>query len=378
MNQINSKLKIITLFGTRPEIIRLSRIINKFDFFFNNILVNTNQNFSYELNEIFFKDLDIRKPNYSFKKSSNNTIEKIAIMLKEFDKICKKEKPDACLLLGDTNSSLLSYVCKRLKIPIFHIEGGNRSYDIRVPEEINRKIVDHLSDVNLTYSQISKYNLLKENISSDRIIVVGSPLKEVFDFYKTKILKSKILELLKIKKNNYFLISFHREENIDNRDNYNNFINLLSYLDSEFKIPVIVSTHFRLKNKLQKESKKNNFKKVIFMNPFSYIDYCKLQLCSKIIFSDSGSLTEETSIMKLKSINIRDSQERHEGFEEGIVPLTGLNLNLIKNAINYLNSNKNKFNQVKDYENGVNISSKLVTIINSFIDQINKKSWLKK
>jgi UDP-N-acetylglucosamine 2-epimerase len=378
MNQINSKLKIITLFGTRPEIIRLSRIINKFDFFFNNILVNTNQNFSFELNEIFFKDLDIRKPNYSFKKSSNNTIEKIAIMLKEFDKICKKEKPDACLLLGDTNSSLLSYVCKRLKIPIFHIEGGNRSYDIRVPEEINRKIVDHLSDVNLTYSQISKYNLLKENISSDRIIVVGSPLKEVFDFYKTKILKSKILELLKIKKNNYFLISFHREENIDNRDNYNNFINLLSYLDSEFKIPVIVSTHFRLKNKLQKESKKNNFKKVIFMNPFSYIDYCKLQLCSKIIFSDSGSLTEETSIMKLKSINIRDSQERHEGFEEGIVPLTGLNLNLIKNAINYLNSNKNKFNQVKDYENGVNISSKLVTIIISFIDQINKKSWLKK
>ena len=378
MNQINSKLKIITLFGTRPEIIRLSRIINKFDFFFNNVLVNTNQNFSFELNEIFFKDLDIRKPNYSFKKSSNNTIEKIAIMLKEFDKICKKEKPDACLLLGDTNSSLLSYVCKRLKIPIFHIEGGNRSYDIRVPEEINRKIVDHLSDVNLTYSQISKYNLLKENISSDRIIVVGSPLKEVFDFYKTKILKSKILELLKIKKNNYFLISFHREENIDNRDNYNNFINLLSYLDSEFKIPVIVSTHFRLKNKLQKESKKNNFKKVIFMNPFSYIDYCKLQLCSKIIFSDSGSLTEETSIMKLKSINIRDSQERHEGFEEGIVPLTGLNLNLIKNAINYLNSNKNKFNQVKDYENGVNISSKLVTIIISFIDQINKKSWLKK
>ena len=378
MNQINSKLKIITLFGTRPEIIRLSRIINKFDLFFNNILVNTNQNFSYELNEIFFKDLDIRKPNYSFKKSSNNTIEKIAIMLKEFDKICKKEKPNACLLLGDTNSSLLSYVCKRLKIPIFHIEGGNRSFDIRVPEEINRKIVDHLSDVNLTYSQISKYNLLKENISSDRIIVIGSPLKEVFDFYKTKILKSKILESLKIKKNNYFLISFHREENIDNKDNYNNFINLLSYLDSEFKIPVIVSTHFRLKNKLQKETKKSKLKKVIFMNPFSYSDYCKLQLCSKIIFSDSGSLTEETSIMKLKSINIRDSQERHEGFEEGLVPLTGLNLNLIKNAINYLNLNKNKFNQVKDYENGVNISSKLVTIIISFIDQINKKSWLKK
>lgn len=378
MKQTDSKLKIITLFGTRPEIIRLSRIINKFDLLFNNILVNTNQNFNYELNEIFFKDLDIRKPNYTFKKSTNSTIEKIASMLKEFDRICKIEKPDACLLLGDTNSSLLSYVCKRLKIPIFHIEGGNRGFDIRVPEEINRKIVDHLSDVNLTYSQISKYNLLNENINPDRVIVIGSPLKEVFDFYKKKIFNSKILNKLKLKKNKYFLISFHREENVDNKDNYNNFINLLFYLDSKFKIPIVVSTHFRLLKKIQNETKKNKLKKVVFMKPFSYSDYCKLQLCSKIIFSDSGSITEETSIMKLNSINLRDSQERHEGFEEGIVPLTGLNLNLIKNAINFIESRKNKFYQVKDYENGTNISSKLVTIIVSFVDQINKKDWFKK
>ena len=186
MKKTNSKLKIITLFGTRPEIIRLSRIINKFDFFFNNILVNTNQNFSYELNEIFFQDLNIRKPDYYFKKSSTTVIDKISDMLKNFDEICKKEMPDACLLLGDTNTSLLSYVCKRLKIPIFHIEGGNRSFDLRIPEEINRKIVDHLSDVNLTYSQISKTNLLRENIDPDKIIVIGSPLKEVFDFNKKK------------------------------------------------------------------------------------------------------------------------------------------------------------------------------------------------
>jgi|TARA_A100001035_G_scaffold280074_1_gene283843 UDP-N-acetylglucosamine 2-epimerase len=378
MKKTNSKLKIITLFGTRPEIIRLSRIINKFDFFFKNILVNTNQNFSYELNEIFFKDLNIRKPDYSFKKSSDGIIEKISYMLREFDVICKQEKPDACLLLGDTNTSLLSYVCKRLKIPIFHIEAGNRSFDLRVPEEINRKIVDHLSDVNLTYSQISKANLLRENIDPDRVIFIGSPLKEVFQFYKKKINKSKILSALKIKKFNYFLISFHREENIDSEDNFKDFIKLLSFLKSEFKIPIVVSTHFRLNQKLKNTIIKNKLTDIIFMKPFSYSDYCKLQLNSKMIFSDSGSLTEETSIMRLKSINIRDSQERHEGFEDGIVPLTGLNLKLIKNAIYYLLSNKNKITPVSDYERGINISSKLVTIIISFVDQINKKSWFKK
>ena len=378
MKKINSKLKIITLFGTRPEIIRLSRIINKFDYFFQNILVNTNQNFSYELNEIFFKDLNIRKPNYSFKKNSSSVIDKLSVMLKEFDLICKKEKPDACLLLGDTNTSLLSYVCKRLKIPIFHIEAGNRSYDLRVPEEINRKIVDHLSDVNLTYSQISKNNLIKENIEPDRVICIGSPLKEVFDFYKKKISKSKILNILKVKKFRYFLVSFHREENIDNEDNLRDFFKLLNYLKQEFKLPIIVSTHFRLNKKLHNQIKKNNLKDIIFMKPFSYTDYCNLQINSKLIFSDSGSLTEETSIMNLKSINIRDSQERHEGFEEGIVPLTGLNLKLIKNAINYLLINKNKKKPVTDYEKGENISSKLVTILISFVDQINKKSWYKK
>ena len=378
VKKINSKLKILTLFGTRPEIIRLSRIINKFDKVFNHILVNTNQNFSYELNEIFFNDLNIRKPNYTFKKSNNEVIQKIGYMLIEFDKICQKENPDACVLLGDTNSSLLSYVCKRLKVPIFHIEAGNRSFDLRVPEEINRKIVDHISDLNLTYSQISKSNLINENISSDRVVVIGSPLKEVFEFYKNKISKSKILKKLNIKKNKYFLISFHREENLDNSENFKNFIQLLSYLNNEFRLPVIVSTHFRLRKKLQNHIKKNKLNNVIFMNPFSYSDYCQLQISSKIIFSDSGSLTEETSIMKLKSINIRDSQERHEGFEQGIVPLTGLNLNLIKNALAYLLSNKSKFKPIKDYEDGINISSKLVTIVLSFIDQINKKSWFKK
>ncbi len=377
MKKTNSEIKVITLFGTRPEIIRLSRIINKFDFYFKNILVNTNQNFSYELNEIFFKDLNIRKPDYSFKKSGKNIIEKISDMLKEFDKICKKEMPDACLLLGDTNTSLLAYVCKRLKIPIFHIEAGNRSFDLRVPEEINRKIVDHLSDVNLTYSQISKNNLLSENIDPDKVVFIGSPLKEVFNYNKKKINKSQILKKLGIRKNSYFLISFHREENIENKENLKKFLELLNFLNSKFKIPIIVSTHFRLSKKLKEQIENFKLKKVKFMKPFSYTEYCKLQLSSKIIFSDSGSLTEETSIMGLRSINIRDSQERHEGFEEGIVPLTGLNVNLIENAINFLLFNKSKVSQVMDYEKGINISSKLVTILISFIDQINKKSWLK-
>ena len=377
MKKIYSKLKIITLFGTRPEIIRLSRIINKFDSIFENILVNSNQNFSYELNKIFFKDLSIRKPNYTFKKSNYNAIENISIMLKEFNQICLKEKPDACILLGDTNTSILSYVCKRHKIPIFHIEAGNRSFDQRVPEEINRKIVDHLADVNLTYSQISKSNLLRENLNPDRVIVIGSPLKEVYDFYKKKIFKSKILTNLKIKKNNFFLVSFHREENLDNKENFRNFIDLMTFLVSEFKIPIIVSTHFRLKKKLEILIQNKKLKNIKFLAPFSYTDYCKLQLSSKIIFSDSGSLTEETSIMKLKSINIRDSQERHEGFEEGIVPLTGLNLKMIKNAIKYVLAKKNQIGVVKDYENGKNASTKCVAIVISFIDQINKKNWFK-
>ncbi len=378
MKKTNSKLKVITLFGTRPEIIRLSRIINKFDKYFQNILINTNQNFSFELNEVFFKDLDIRKPNYSLKKSSSNAISKIAEMLKEFDNICIKENPDACVLLGDTNTSLLSYVCKRHKIPLFHIEGGNRSYDIRVPEEINRKIVDHLSDINLTYSQISKSNLLRENFNAERVIVIGSPLKEVFNFYKKKIFNSTILKKLKLKENKYFLVSFHREENIDNKENFQNFIKFLNFLDTEFNLPVIVSTHYRLQHKFENQTKKHNFKNINFMKPFSYTDYCKLQLCSKLIFSDSGSLTEETSIMKLKSINVRDSQERHEGFEQGIVPLTGLNLVLIKSAIAYLSSSEFKIFPINDYENGLNSSSKLVSIVISFIDQVNKKDWLKK
>lgn len=378
MKKINSRLKVITLFGTRPEIIRLSRIINSFDLYFENILVNSNQNFSYELNKIFFKDLNIRRPNYTFKKSNINAINNISDMLRNFNQICKKEKPDACLLLGDTNTSLLSYVCKRAKIPIFHIEAGNRSFDQRVPEELNRKIVDHISDVNLTYSQISKQNLLKENFNPDRVIVIGSPLKEVFNFYKKKISNSKILSKLNLKKGHYFLVSFHREENLDNKINFKNFLNLMFFLNTEFDIPVIVSTHFRLKNKLEKLIQNKKLSNVKFLAPFSYTDYCKLQLSSKIIFSDSGSLTEETSIMKLKSINIRDSQERHEGFEEGTVPLTGLNLDLIKNAINYLLHNRVKIKSIRDYENGDNVSIKLVTIILSFIDQINKKNWFKK
>jgi UDP-N-acetylglucosamine 2-epimerase (non-hydrolysing) len=377
MRKINSKTKLLTLFGTRPEIIRLSRIINKCDLYFNNVLVNTNQNFNYELNDIFFKDLKIRKPNYSFKKSNITAIDKISDMFREFNKICIKEKPDACLLLGDTNTSLLSYVCKRHKIPIFHIEGGNRSFDQRVPEEINRKIVDHLSDVNLTYSQISKLNLIKENISPDRVIVIGSPLQEIFNYNKKKINNSTILRQLKIIENNYFLISFHREENLENKKNFDNFIKLLIFLDNKFRLPIVVSTHYRLKLKMDKLIKNKELKKIIFMSPFSYTDYCRLQLSSKIIFSDSGSITEEASIMNLKTINIRDSQERHEGFEEGIVPLTGLNLDLIDSAITYLLSNNFQVNPVKDYETGKNASSKIITILHSFIHQINKKNWFK-
>ena len=375
---MNYKRKIITLVATRPDIIKLSIIIKETKKFFDNIIVNTNQNFNYELNEIFFKELNIEKPKYSFKSKNKSPIQNISEMLIEFEKVCEIEKPDALIVLGDTNSSLLSYVAKRKKIPIFHLEAGNRCHDQRVPEEINRKMVDHLSDINLTYSQIAKENLISEGFAKDQIFNIGSPIKEVYNFNKKKIEKSKILKELKLRSKSFYLISFHREENVENDDKIYNFFIFLEYLDNNYNLPIIVSTHYRLQKKIKEDKKidTKRFKNVKFLKPFGYLDYCHLLNNSKIVFSDSGTITEESSVMGFKAINLRETNERQEGFEEGIVPMTGLNLKNIVTAINILSDKNHAVYPVKDYDVS-NVSGKFLKILISYIDYINHKIWKK-
>ena len=375
---MNYKRKIVTLVATRPDIIKLSIIIKETKKFFDNIIVNTNQNFNYELNEIFFKELNIEKPKYSFRSKNKSPIQNISAMLIEFEKVCEIEKPDALIVLGDTNSSLLSYVAKRKKIPIFHLEAGNRCHDQRVPEEINRKMVDHLSDINLTYSQIAKENLISEGFAKDQIFNIGSPIKEVYNFNKKKIEKSKILKELKLRSKSFYLISFHREENIENDDKIYNFFIFLEYLDNNYNLPIIVSTHYRLQKKITEDKKidTKRFKNVKFLKPFGYLDYCHLLNNSKIVFSDSGTITEESSVMGFKAINLRETNERQEGFEEGIVPMTGLNLKNIVTAINILSDKNHAVYPVKDYDVS-NVSGKFLKILISYIDYINHKIWKK-
>ena len=370
------KKKVITLVGTRPEIIKLSIIIKKLNIFFNNIVVNSNQNFNYELNKIFFDDLNIEKPKYNLKTAGDGPIETISNLLREFDKICKKEKPDALLILGDTNSCLGAYVAKRKKIPIFHFEAGNRCFDERVPEEINRKIVDHISDINMTYSHLSREYLISENFPPDRVFNIGSPLKEVFESNKTKILSSKILKKLNLEKKKYILVSFHREENVEVDQQIQKFLKILPALYKYYGLPIIVSTHYRLEKKIKKYSTELKNKGILFLRPFSYSDYCHLQLFSKVVLSDSGTITEESSIMDFPAINLRNTHERPEGMEEAIVIMTELNLENIINSIQITTSKVIETSRVKSYEQK-NISSKVVKIIASYIDFVNQNVWKK-
>ena len=374
-----SQLKVMTVVGTRPEIIKLSRIIPKLDETFNHVLVNSDQNFDYELNEIFFKDLNIRKPDENLKIKEKNASKTIGKVIEKTDTLIKKYKPDAFLILGDTNSCLSCISAKRNKVPIFHLEAGNRCFDQRVPEEINRKIIDHVSDVNLTYSSIAREYLLNEGLPKDQIIKVGSPMKEVLKFYENKINKSKILNKLKLSKHNYILFSLHREENVDDKKNLKNFIKILNFLEEKENKKIIISTHPRTRKNLEKL----NFKyssKINFLKPFSFSEYIKLQLNSKYVLSDSGTITEESSILNFPAINLRENHERPEGNEEGSVIFTSLSLNNIDQAINILKSQKRgkirNINPVKDYEVD-NVSEKIIRIILSYTNYINNKTWKK-
>lgn len=373
-------MRIITVLGTRPEIIKLSRIIPKFDEFFKNYLVHTGQNYDYELNKIFFKDLSIRKPDFFLKAATGNNIQTIANIINKFGEICKKIKPDAVFILGDTNSGLSAITAKKFKIPIFHYEAGNRCFDINVPEEINRKIIDHVSDINLTYSQIAKQYLIKEGIPSSNIIKVGSPMKEIFNHNYKNIQKSKILKKLKLIKDEFIIVSFHREENVDNSKILKNFINLLRSVNKRTKKKIIISTHYRLRKNLKKISNYKN-KNLLFLKPLGFFDYINLMQNSYLCLSDSGTITEESSILKIPAINLRDTNERPEGMEEGTVMMTGIDIGKVMTAIKILKKQKkNKFNMpkvIKDYN--VNFASeKIVKIILSYKRYINKYSWLKK
>ena len=367
--------KVITVVGTRPEIIRLSRVITCLEKNVTHKLINTGQNFDFELNKIFFKDLSLRKPDYELESGGSSPIYSIAKILSKIEKILIKEKPNAFIILGDTNSCLSAYCAKRLKIPIFHIEAGNRCYDERVPEEINRKIIDHISDVNITYSELAKQNLLRENIDPNKIFKIGSPLDEVCTFYKKRILKSKILKKYNLKKNNYYLLSIHREENLDSEKNLNNLINLLSKLNNRGQEKIVFSAHPRTIKSLKNYNLKK-FNKILLLKPFSYTDYMNLQMNSKLVMSDSGSITEEASILNFAAINLRNTNERQEGMAHGIAPMVHFDYDKIDILIDYLKTNRFK-TQVLDYKCS-DFSNIFFKILISYIDYIKENTWKNK
>ncbi|ERJ94479.1 non-hydrolyzing UDP-N-acetylglucosamine 2-epimerase [Treponema lecithinolyticum] len=372
------KLKVITVVGTRPEIIRLSVIIKKLDNSksIQHILVHTGQNYDYELNEIFFTDLDVRKPDYFLNAASTNAAKTIGLVIANIDDILDKENPDAFLLLGDTNSALCAIPAKKRHIPIFHMEAGNRSFDQRVPEEVNRKIIDHISDINMPYSDIARESLLAEGIPSDRIIKTGSPMYEVLQTYKPKIQKSDILSKLQLKKNNYFIVSAHREENISSKIRFNNLCTILNLIAETFNVPVIVSTHPRTRKMI--ESKNTCFNPLVRLEkPFALSDYLHLQLNAKAVLSDSGTISEEASILGFPALNIREAHERPEAMEEASVMMTGLNPERVLQCLQQLEYEKNNgfvFNTVKDYT-AQNVSDKVVRIILSYTDYVKRTVW---
>ena len=372
-------MKIITVVGTRPEIIRLSRVLAHLNENMNNILIHTGQNYDYELNEIFFLDLNIKKPKYFLNAAEKTASQTIGKIIFEFDRILEKEKPDAILILGDTNSSLAALPAKKRKIPIFHMEAGNRCFDMRVPEEVNRRIVDHISDINLTYSSLARENLIREGLHSHQVIKVGSPMKEVLKFYEKKINSSKILSKLKLKRNEYYLISCHREENIEDEFNFHKFVSLIKSMSNKLTNEIIISTHPRTKKRISK-SKIKFSKKIKFLKPLSFSDYNHLQNNAITTLSDSGTISEESSISNFPALNIRETHERPEAMEEASVMMVGLDEKRVFQALNILKKQRQSIsrvlNPVRDYED-INISEKILRIIISYVDYVNRTVWKK-
>lgn len=375
------KLKVITVVGTRPEIIRLSRIIFALDdsVAIEHILVHTGQNYDYELNEVFFEDLGIRRPDHFLNAAATNAATTAGRILINIDSVLEEENPDAFLVLGDTNSCLCAIAAKKRQIPVFHMEAGNRCFDQRVPEETNRKIVDHTADINITYSDIAREYLLREGLSADRIIKTGSPMFEVLNHYLPEIEKSMILHKLKLEKSKYFVVSAHREENISSDKNFKGLMNSLNFIAEKYGYPVIVSTHPRTRNMIKKKKVKTH-PKIQFLKPLGFYDYNSLQINSFTVLSDSGTINEESSILNFRALNIREAHERPEAMEEASVMMVGVNTDRILQGLVQLEKQtvgeERNLRQVADYIMP-NVSEKMVRIILSYTDYVKRVVWSK-
>lgn len=375
-----NKLKLVTVVGTRPEIIRLSRIIPKLDKYFEHLLIHTGQNYDYELNEIFFENLGVKKPDYFLDVAGDSLADTIGNIISKSDKIFEKESPDAVLLYGDTNSCLAVISAKRRKIPVFHFEAGNRCFDQRVPEELNRKVLDHLSDINFPLTEHARKYLISEGIKPETIIKVGSPMKEILDYHENDIDNSKILNELGLNKNEFFIVSCHREENVDSPENFNNLLNSLNAIAEEYNYPVIVSTHPRTRIKLEKLNRTDLNKKIKFLKPMGFFDYNKMQKNAYCVISDSGTITEESSILNVPAITIRQAHERPEGFDEGVLIMSGLKKDRIIQSINIVveqSRSKSRITKLVSDYNVDNFSIKVSRAVVSYIDYVNRTVWKK-
>jgi len=373
------KLKVMTVVGTRPELIRLSRVMAKLDQHCEHVMVHTGQNYDYELNQIFFEDLCIRKPDHFLNAAGGSAAETIGKVIAAVDGVLVAEKPDAMLVLGDTNSCLSVIPAKRRKVPIFHMEAGNRCFDMRVPEETNRRIVDHTADVNLTYSDIARECLLGEGLAPEMIIKTGSPMLEVLSYYRSKIDASDVLAKLGLVEGKYFVVSAHREENVDADDTFLRFVSLVNAVAEEYGLPVIVSTHPRTQKRI--DALGVTFRpEVRLLKPLGFSDYVKLQMSSKAVLSDSGTISEESSILNFPALNMREAQERHEAFEEAAVMMVGLEVERVMQGLAILESQprgeERGLRLVADYSMP-NVSEKVVRIIHSYTDYVNRVVWKK-
>jgi UDP-N-acetyl-L-fucosamine synthase len=370
-------MKVATILGTRPEIIRLSRVIAALDRYTEHVLIHTGQNYDYELNQVFFDDLEIRRPNYFLQAAGKNAAETIGLVIAKSDEVLAEVRPDAVLILGDTNSCLAALAAKRRKIPVFHMEAGNRCFDERVPEEINRKIVDHISDINLPYSDISREYLLREGIAPDRVIKTGSPMYEVLTHYRQKIDRSDALARLGLTEDAYFVVSAHREENIDSARQFRNLVRVLESVASKYQLPVIVSVHPRTRKRIDAEGVRFS-EKIQLVKAMGFSDYVHLMMNARATLSDSGTITEESSILNFRALNIREAHERPEGMEEGAAMMTGLDPECVLDALKVLEAQptgeQRALRIVQDYSIP-NVSEKVLRIILSYTSYVRRVVW---
>lgn len=372
--------KIMTIVGTRPELIKMSRVIQVMDTHTQHILVHTGQNSDYEMNQIFFEDLEIRKPDYFLDANCGHAIDTIAKILQETDKVLEIEKPDALLLYGDTNSCLSIIAAKKRQIPIFHMEAGNRCFDQRVPEESNRKIVDHLSDINMVLTEHARRYLLAEGFPAERIIKTGSHMQEVLNYYMPKISDSDVLTRFGLTSQHYFLISAHREENVDSQASLSDLLETLTSIANTYAMPIIVSTHPRTRQKLEQMGIEHTDSRIQFLKPFGFLDYIKLQMQAYCILSDSGTITEEASLLNLPAITLREAHERPEGMDEGTLIMSNLKPHNVLDAIRVVTTLKKqpdyKHSKVPDYQGG-QVSQKILKIVLSYKEYVNRVVWCK-